>query len=154
MCRIIVDQSPGATACPSRRGRVNSMPPRLNGTLFAAALSILPVPTYAQVAGPFAGLVGSWTGGGVAALASGTKENLRCRAAYKVGNGGRTLQLSIRCVSNSYNFYLTGSVVDPDGTISGTLTESGHNVAGTMSGRASGGTIQAVAPGGCLSAGV
>jgi hypothetical protein len=133
---------------------VNSMFPRLNGTLFAAVLSILPVPTYAQAAGPFGGMVGSWAGGGAVALTSGTKEHLRCRATYKVGNGGRPLQLSIRCVSDSYNFHLTGSVVDPDGTVSGTLTESGHNVGGTVLGRESGGTIQAVASSGSFSAGI
>ena len=95
--------------------------PRLNRAPFAAVLLILSLPTYAKVAGPFGGIVGSWAGGGVVALATGANERLRCRAAYKVGGDGHTMQLSIRCVSDSYNFHLTGSVVDPDGTISGTF---------------------------------
>src|SRR5262249_35283602 len=128
--------------------------PRLNRAPFAAVLLILALPTYAKVAGPFAGIVGSWAGGGVVALATGANERLRCRAAYKVGGDGHTLQLSIRCVSDSYNFHLTGSVVDPEGTISGTLNESGHNVAGAVSGRASGRAIQAIATGGSFSAGI
>jgi hypothetical protein len=107
-----------------------------------------------QVTSLFAGMAGSWAGGGVVVLATGAKEHLRCRAACKLEGGVRTLQLSIRCVSNSYNFHLTGSVVDPDGTVSGTLNESGHNIAGTVSGRASGGMIQAVASGGSFSAGI
>ncbi len=130
------------------------MLPRLNRALFAAVLLIIALPTYAKVAGPFAGIVGSWAGGGVVALASGANERLRCRAAYKMGGDGHTLQLSIRCVSDSYNFHLTGSVIDPDGTISGTLNESGHNLAGTLSGGANGRTIQAVASGGSFSAGI
>jgi hypothetical protein len=130
------------------------MLPRLNRASFAAVLMIPALPIYAQIAGPFAGMAGPWAGGGVVALATGAKERLRCRAAYKVGGGGRTLQLSIRCVSDSYNFHLTGSVVEPDGTISGRLNESGHSVAGNVSGRASGGTIQAVASGDSFSAGI
>jgi hypothetical protein len=127
---------------------------RLTGAAFAAANLMLASPVYAQGAGPFAGMAGSWTGGGVVALATGANERLRCRAAYEVGGGGRTLQLSIRCASDSYNFDLASSVVSQGGAISGTWSESGHNVAGTVSGRASGGTIQAVAQGGSFAAGI
>jgi hypothetical protein len=127
---------------------------RLTGAAFAAATLMLASPVCAQGAGPFAGMAGSWTGGGVVALATGANERLRCRAAYEVGGGGRTLQLSIRCASDSYNFDLASSVVYQGGAISGTWSESGHNVAGTVSGRASGGTIQAVAQGGSFAAGI
>ncbi len=152
MRRIIVCEPPQLVG--DVEDAVNSMLPRLTKAAFAAVFLILASPTYAEVAGPFAGMAGSWTGGGVVALSTGANERLRCRAAYKVGGGGRTLQLSIRCVSDSYNVHLTGSIGDPDGAISGTLNESGHNVAGTVSGRASGGTIQAVASGGSFSAGI
>jgi hypothetical protein len=128
--------------------------PLLNRTPFAAALLILALPAYAKAASPFAGIVGSWAGGGVVALATGAHEHLRCLAAYKMGSDGHTLQLNIRCVSDNYNFHLTGSVVDPEGTISGTLNESGHSVAGTVSGRASGRTIQGIVSGGSFSAGI
>jgi hypothetical protein len=127
---------------------------RLTGAAFAGATLILALPGYTQVAGPFAGMTGSWAGGGVVALATGGNERLRCRAAYEVGGGGRTLQLRIRCASDSYNFDLAGSVVYQGGAISGTWSESGHNVAGTVSGRASGGTIQAIASGGSFAAGI
>ena len=130
------------------------MPSRWTGAALAAATLIFASPVYAQGAGPFAGMAGSWTGGGVVALATGTNERLRCRAAYEVGGGGRTLQLNIRCASDTYNFDLAGSVVSQGGAISGTWSEAGHNVAGTVSGRASGGSIQALAQGGSFSAGI
>lgn len=153
MRRIIICEPPQLVR--DVEDAVNSMLPQLTAkAAFAAVFLILALPACAQVTGLFAGMAGAWAGGGVVALATGAKERLRCRAAYKVDGGGRTLQLSIRCVSGSYNFHLTGSVVDPGGTISGTLNESGHNIAGTVSGRASGGVIQAVASGGSFSAGI
>ena len=127
---------------------------RLTGAAFAAATLMLASPVCAQGAGPFAGMAGSWTGGGVVALATGANERLRCRAAYEVGGGGRTLQLSIRCASDSYNFDLAGNVVSQGGAITGTWSESTRGVAGTVSGRASGNHFQAYAQGAGFSAGL
>jgi hypothetical protein len=150
----MVYQSPDAAVFPQRRGRGEFDVSAIEWNLIRSRALDSSSTHLCAGRGPFGGMVGSWAGGGAVALTSGTKEHLRCRATYKVGNGGRPLQLSIRCVSDSYNFHLTGSVVDPDGTVSGTLTESGHNVGGTVLGRESGGTIQAVASSGSFSAGI
>jgi hypothetical protein len=121
---------------------------------YALGFALLPLSALAQGAGPFAGLSGSWSGGGTISLASGANERIRCRAVYDVGSGGRALQLSIRCASDSYNFDLAGNVVSQGGAISGTWSESSRGVNGTVSGRASGSQIQAFAQGAGFSAGL
>jgi hypothetical protein len=122
------------------------------GAAFAVGVLLLSAPAHAQVAGPFASLPGSWSGGGTISLASGANERIRCRAVYEVGGGGRALQLSIRCASDSYNFDLAGSVVYQGGAITGTWSESTRGVNGTVSGRAGGNQIQAYAQGAGFSA--
>ncbi len=124
------------------------------GAAFALGFLLLAAQAHAQGAGPFASLSGSWSGGGTISLASGANERIRCRAVYAVGSGGRALQLSIRCASDSYNFDLAGSVVYQGGAISGTWSESSRGVNGTVSGRASGSQIQAYAQGAGFSAGL
>jgi hypothetical protein len=123
------------------------------GAAFALAL-LFTAQAHAQGAGPFAGLSGSWSGGGTISLASGANERIRCRATYDVGSAGRAVQLSIRCASDSYNFDLAGNVVSQGGAISGTWSESSRGVSGTVSGRASGSQIQVLAQGAGFSAGL
>jgi hypothetical protein len=103
---------------------------------------------------PFGPLAGSWTGGGVLTTSSGTRERLRCRAHYSVGQGGRSLQLGIRCAGDSYRFDLASSVVARRGRIFGRWSESSFNVSGTVSGTASGDRIRALAHGDTFSAGL
>jgi hypothetical protein len=105
----------------------------------------------AQGAGPFAGLAGSWSGGGAITLASGSHERIRCRAVYEAP-GGRTLALRLRCASDSYNFDLNANLTHNGDTISGSWSEVTRNVTGSVSGRASGATIQAVATSAVFSA--
>jgi hypothetical protein len=108
-------------------------------------------PGAAQGAGPFAGLQGNWSGGGTITLASGSHERLRCRAAYDAP-GGQTLALRLRCASDSYNFDLVANLTHQGDAISGSWSETSRNVTGSVSGRASGGTIQAVASSAVFSA--
>src|SRR6266700_1267701 len=123
------DAADQGTTMPSR-----SMPSggrAWRGAAFALGFLLLAAQAHAQGAGPFASLSGSWSGGGTISLASGANERIRCRAVYEVGSGGRALQLSIRCASDSYNFDLAGSVVYQGGAISGTWSESSRGVNGT-----------------------
>ena len=154
---------PAGWDAADRRGRQGKdMPSRSmpfharawGGAALALAFFLLPAEAHAQGAGPFASLSGSWSGGGTISLASGASERIRCRAAYDVGSGGRAVQLSIRCASDSYNFDLAGSVVSQGGAITGTWSESSRGVNGTVSGRASGNQIQAYAQGSGFSAGL
>ena len=103
---------------------------------------------------PFGPLAGSWSGGGTLTTSSGTRERLRCRAHYSVGQGGRSLQLGIRCAGDSYRFDLASSVVARRGRIFGRWSESSYNVSGTVSGTASGDRVRALAHGDTFSAGL
>jgi hypothetical protein len=96
---------------------------------------------------PFLAMAGAWSGGGTIRMANGMRERVRCRAAYGVGERGENLRLSLRCASDSYNFDLAGDVAYRAGAISGSWSEAAHNVAGTISGRASGDRIVAAANG-------
>jgi hypothetical protein len=98
----------------------------------------------AQGASPFAGMAGSWSGTGAITLASGSHERIRCRAVYESPSGGKTLALRLRCASDSYNFDLNANLTHNGDSVSGSWNELTRNVSGSVSGRASGGTIQAV----------
>jgi len=137
---------------PSRS--MSSCAPAWRGAACALALLLFSVEADAQGGGPFAAMSGSWSGGGTISVSGGANERIRCRAVYDVGSGGRALQLSIRCASDSYNFDLAGSVVYQGGAITGTWSESSRGVNGTVSGRAGGNQIQAYAQGAGFSAGL
>lgn len=106
--------------------------------LFSAALD-------ASIAAenPFAGLNGAWAGNGKIVVDNGSSERIRCRGAYKAqGNG---LSLSLRCASDSYRFELGSDITSEGGNLSGSWNEASRGVFGSLSGRVSGGVIQATA---------
>jgi hypothetical protein len=94
---------------------------------------------------PFAGLHGAWSGSGSISLSDGSKERLRCKASYHASEGGIRLQQSLRCASDSYKFELVSDLTSQGGTIAGSWSEASRGVSGSLVGRASGGTINAVA---------
>jgi hypothetical protein len=96
--------------------------------------------------GPFSALHGSWSGGGLIKKSNGTSERIRCRSNYEGGNGP-TLQLRLRCASDSYNFDLNANVSYEGGPISGSWSEATRSVNGTIQGRSSnnGRQVQAIA---------
>jgi hypothetical protein len=114
----------------------------LSAAIFAVALLHFPAPGEAQQV-PFAGLSGSWSGGGFIRLASGQRERLRCRANYRVDENGTRLQQSLRCASDSYRFDISSSLVSERGALRGSWSETSRNVSGSVSGRVNGGQIQA-----------
>jgi hypothetical protein len=93
--------------------------------------------------GPFAGLAGSWSGGGNITLDDGSRERIRCRASYQVA--GANMTMSLTCASDAYKFNLGANVVDQGGQVSGNWSESSRGIAGTLSGRGGGGNFQVVA---------
>ncbi len=118
-------------------------------------IATLAFPAHAALAAvsPFTAMAGTWTGGGTLQSSDGTQERLRCRADYDPA--GRTeLHLNLRCASASYNFDLTSNVQDRNGEILGSWTETSRNASGTISGRAAGGRIEALAEGQNFSAGL
>jgi hypothetical protein len=114
------------------------------------ALSLLSAPGFAQRGGEAAGLfqsmAGSWTGNGTITTNRGNSERIRCRATYVIAHAGN-IQQSLRCASDSYNFDLASDITATGSAISGTWSESTRKVGGNISGRVSGGSIQARADG-------
>jgi hypothetical protein len=104
------------------------------------------------LAGPFGDLAGNWSGEGALYRASGQNERLRCRASYDVKRDGDQVNLRIQCAGDSYKFDLSGYVINSCGAISGQWSEPNYNSAGTLTGRASAGSISAQAIGNTFSA--
>src|SRR6202521_938191 len=123
----------------------------LSGSAFSIGLCLLAPSAYAQSA-PFAGLAGSWSGGGRIDLQNGTSERIRCRASYAVGGGGSTLQQQLRCAGDSYRFEVTSSVESRAGSLSGNWSEMTRNVSGQISGRVAVGRIHAKVDAGVFTA--
>jgi hypothetical protein len=117
--------------------------------LLGASVSISP--GHAQ-SGPFAGMAGSWHGGGTVSLDDGSTERIRCRATYAVS--GPSMDLTLTCASDAYKFNLQGSVVSEGGAISGTWSESSRGVSGTLQGRGGGGSFQVLASSGGFNANI
>jgi hypothetical protein len=141
-----------AAVAGKRRGdkahRTNSNYTLLKGLIFGAiallVASVSSTASYAQ-AGPFAGMAGYWSGGGTVTLDDGSTERIRCRASYAVGEGGRGLNQTLTCASDSYKFDLKTNVVAEGGAIRGTWSEGSRNVNGTIEGRGANGDFQVVA---------
>jgi hypothetical protein len=112
-------------------------------TLFVASVS--GTASYAQ-SGPFTGLAGSWSGGGIVTLDDGSTERIRCHATYAVGERGNGLNQSLTCASDSYKFNLSSNVVaEGSGAITGTWSEASRGINGNIEGRAGNGTFRVVA---------
>jgi hypothetical protein len=97
---------------------------------------------HAQHVGPLDRLAGQWAGSGTIDLSNGTREPIKCRAAYDVLAARRNLQINIRCAGDSFNFNLYSSATLAGRAVSGTWSESVHGVAGTISGTADGDHIR------------
>jgi hypothetical protein len=91
----------------------------------------------------FAGMAGSWHGGGTVTLDDGSSERIRCRATYKVG--GANMEMVLTCASDAYKFNLQADVVAQGGEVTGTWSETSRNVSGSIQGRGAGGSFQVVA---------
>jgi len=118
----------------------------------------MPEPTAAAIKPatihPFAAIAGTWTGGGTIDLTNDIHEKLRCRANYTYGQSNSSLALAIRCASDNYKFELSSNVVERGGQISGQWNETAYGVSGSISGRANGGRISAVAKGDSFNAAI
>lgn len=121
-------------------------------TVVAFAFCLLAYGAAYAASMPFVRLEGQWSGGGAIQLQNGSREPLRCRADYDVLEGGRNLQLRLRCASESYNFNLLSSANYASGRVTGVWSESTLNAGGTLTGRAEDGNIDVMANGQIFSA--
>jgi hypothetical protein len=120
--------------------RFTSMP-CLGGTI-VTCLVLFGSAAIAAEPGPFAGFNGQWVGAGKIKLSNGAEERVRCRANYAEGDGGRALQQSFRCASDSYNFELRSDLESHGNQITGNWNETTRNVGGTVSGRGKPGKLE------------
>ena len=77
--------------------------------------------------GPFAGMAGTWSGGGSVMLDDGSSERIRCRAIYRVG--GPRMAMSLTCASDSYRFELRSNVAAKGNALSGNSAQPFSNPA-------------------------
>ena len=112
------------------------------GTLAAVALALLLLAaspaTWAQATGPFEILAGSWSGTGTVNTSDGLHERVKCLAKYVSEKAGNSLDLDLRCASDSYKVEFTSKIVQSAGALSGNWFERTRRVGGQISGRASG----------------
>ena len=112
---------------------------RLNGTSGAslggvAAMALLLVSSGVAQAGPFSSFEGNWSGTGTVTVDNGSKERLRCRAHYVVGEAGTTLQQNLTCASDSYKFNVVANVRADGNAISGSWSETSRGADGEIVG--------------------
>jgi hypothetical protein len=142
VCRAAVDGKP-----PVSKIHRNSelLPSARRLTLAAAAVAVMTFavsPSHAQ-SGPFAGMAGTWSGGGSVTLDDGSRERVRCRATYRVG--GVNMAMSLTCASDAYKFNLQADVVAQGNAIAGNWSESSRGISGSLQGRGGGGNFQVAA---------
>src|SRR6188768_2943879 len=95
----------------------------------AAFLGFAALPGTVQAASsPFTAMSGSWSGSGTITTSNGNKERIRCRAKYDVDGAGSSLDLTLRCASDSYNFELQSNATHSNGALSGTWSETTRRV--------------------------
>jgi hypothetical protein len=108
----------------------------------AALLGFAALPGTVQAfSSPFTAMSGSWSGSGTITTSSGNKERIRCRAKYDVDGAGSSLDLTLRCASDSYNFELQSNATHNNGAVSGTWSENTRHVGGNIDGSARGNVL-------------
>jgi hypothetical protein len=100
----------------------------------------------------FSPMAGAWSGTGVIELRSGTQERVRCKANYVAESAGQSVKLDLRCASDTYKFELSSTIVQDGTSLSGFWYESTHRIGGKISGRSTGGQIEARAEGDIVTA--
>ena len=100
---------------------------------------------------PFAGLIGSWRGGGEIRLDDGKSEKLRCNAYYTQRDTAQNLGLAIKCASTSYTIELRSQLTATGNTIKGSWEERTFNASGAVTGHANGSSINLKIDGGGFS---
>lgn len=116
-------------------------PSRCALAVLAGMISMYSSPSSAG--GLFDNLRGSWSGDGVVSMTNGGQERIRCAASYNPA--GASLQMTLRCASDSYKVDLSGEMTSSRGKISGTWAEASRQLNGDLTGLARPGIIQASA---------
>jgi hypothetical protein len=91
----------------------------------------------------FAGLAGTWSGGGSMKLSEGPSERIRCKAAYVVKKPEKSMNFELKCASDSYKMTLSAEIEQDGSVISGNWFESEYRQGGKIYGTSSDGLVQA-----------
>lgn len=118
----------------------------------AASLLVFAAPPTHAADGPLSHFAGNWSGGGKITVRDGSSERIRCRSNNTAS--GNTLNLGLRCASDSYKFELASDITYDGGNVSGSWNETTRGVVGSISGKASANNIQATASAVGFSAGL
>jgi hypothetical protein len=113
--------------------------------LFASAVLLISAQAQAEPGseGPFLGLSGHWSGAGTVTMTNGATERLRCKVAYAVNGGGKAVEQTLRCASDSYRVEISSNVTSKGGSLSGSWAETTRGLSGNVSGHATGAEILA-----------
>jgi hypothetical protein len=118
---------------------------KLRRTVFALGFFAITLDAPSAAEKPFSQFTGSWSGSGTITVQDGSRERIRCRGSYAANQSGNTLSLGLRCASDSYKFELQSEITHDSGNISGTWSEVGRQVHGSLTGRSTNSHIQATA---------
>lgn len=99
-----------------------------------AGLAVVIASASVAQAGPFSSFEGNWTGTGTVTVDNGTKERLRCRAHYSIGDGGNSLSQNLTCASDSYKFNVVSNVRAEGSSLSGSWSETSRGANGHIIG--------------------
>ena len=116
----------------------------LKAASLGAALLAMAPPAAQADPGAFSGYAGRWSGNGTITIANAGTERIRCKGTYIVNNGDNTLNLALRCASDSYRFDLNSEVTAYGQNLNGSWSEASRNVNGSVSGRVSSGQVNAL----------
>jgi hypothetical protein len=86
-------------------------------------------------------MAGSWSGSGRISISQGVTERIRCKARYDVAGTGTTVDLRLRCASDSYKFELLSNVSYQNGQVMGYWTEKTYGISGRVSGNVKPGQV-------------
>ena len=101
---------------------------------------------------PFAGLLGRWTGEGKLGVKDNAPEIVKCRVTYIAGEDADHLKQTIRCATAGGSIEVQSAVSHAAGVLTGTWSETTHNINGELSGQVTPRGFRVVVKGGELAA--
>ena len=136
-----------------RLGRLNFRKSIFVSALCAGASLIYSnAPARAEPSSPFAALLGRWTGEGKLGVKDNAPEIVKCRVTYIAGDDADHLKQTIRCATAGGSIEVLSAVAHAAGVLSGTWSETTHNINGELTGQVTPRGFRVVVKGGELAA--
>ena len=136
-----------------RLGRQNFLKSIFVSALLAGASLIASnAPSVAEPSSPFAALLGRWTGEGKLGVKDNAPEIVKCRVTYIAGEDADHLKQTIRCATAGGSIEVQSAVAHAAGVLSGTWSETTHNINGELTGQVTPRGFRVVVKGGELAA--